>query len=278
MSEQEFATPTAPAETVESAPTPVEVVEEQPAASEESAPVEIAQITEEEGSEPKAVRELKEQRKKRQQAQQEAAYWKGVAEGRIQPQSNTPAPQTQAPVSTQLVAPKLDDFETYEEFESAKETYLVEKAKRAFTQEIQQRMQQTESQKIEMAFQERLAQEAENDPSISEIALDPTLPVSDAMASILKRSQLAPQILKYLHNNRTEAASIARMPPMEAAYKLGIVEAGLKAAPKTPPPKKVSMAPEPIKTVQTSGSQTIDEDKLPVDEWIARRNATAGRR
>jgi hypothetical protein len=82
---------------------------------------------------------------------------------------------------------------------------------------------------------------------------------------------MAPQLLKWLNNNRNEASRIASLPPIMAAHEIGMVAAGIKNTPKPAPPKRVSAAPDPIQTLTPSSSATVDEDDLPMEEYYKRR-------
>lgn len=250
----------------------------------ESAPEETTEVTEEtvqeetvakenpatQGSEPsKAVRELIEQRKKRQKAEQEAAYWRGQAEARAtQPEpTKQPAPVVQGPPQT----PKLDDYETFDEYEKAKEEYVIQAAEHRIAQRIQQQQQASRAQTVEQAFEARFAQAAKEDPTILEIRNDNTLPVSKVMGQLIQHSDEGIQVLKWLGKNREEAARISRLDPMRTAIEFGKIEASLSAAPKQEQPKKVSAAPAPISTVKTTTPTAVNEDDLPMEEYYKRR-------
>ena len=262
------------------------------AVAQESAPVEnVAEVQNEEvveappeqpvenpeasqGSEPsKAVRELIAQRQKRQKAQQEAAYWRGMAEARgTQSQQQAQPQATQAPAPTgPPAAPSLDNYETYEEYEKAREDYVIAAAEFRISQKFAQQQRATQQQTLARSFEERMVEAYKADPTIEEIRNDPTLPVSQVMAQLLQRSEMAPQILKWLNNNRENAARMTRMDPITVAMEFGRVEATLKATPKPAPRKKVSAAPTPIQTVQATSAAEIEEDDLPMEEYYKRR-------
>lgn len=237
----------------------------------EETPSQTEQNTEVEGAEPsKAVKELIAQRKKRQQAEQEAAYWKGVAEGRGTKQE----PTIQVPVKQELPSrpPHQDNFETFEEYEEARASYVLNKAKEEIRRELVENQRIQQENQLVRTFQERMEAAAKDDPTIIDIQNDTTLHISDAMAFVIKQSEEAPHILKWLDQNRDESKRISSLHPIMAAKELGKIEDSIKKKPTPKPPPKVSAAPEPIKTVTPSGSPSTDEDKLPLDEWIRRRN------
>lgn len=231
-------------------------------------------IENEEGAKPsKAVRELIEQRKKRQRAEQEAAYWRGMAEARgsAAPASPGSAPSQPKPEPA-LVEPKLDNFETYEEYERANRDYLLALAEQRVLARQRQMQKMEQERTVKTTFDQRIETAANEDPEIISIMEDPTLPVSNDMVPVLHSSDVAPQLLKWLHNNRKEAARIASLPGILAAREMGLIEAQIKFAPKPAPPKRVSAAPEPIPTVAPTTSAIVDENSLPYAEWAARRN------
>jgi len=216
----------------------------------------------------KVVSELIAQRKKRQDAEREAAYWKGRAEGRVEsePPKTTPPPGPTVPL-----APKLDQFETYEQYEVAKDEYLLQTAEHRAMQRLQADQQRQTAQTVEQTFQKRIDAAVKDDPSLADVMRDPTLPISAHMIPVLKESENAPKLLRWLDQNREEARRIANLPPLQAAREMGIAEARLSFAPVAEPPRKVSAAPEPVKTVTPTSSATVDEDNLPMEEYHKRR-------
>lgn len=241
----------------------------------ESAPVEpqgddaTVETTETAGSEPsKVVKELIAQRKKRQEAERELAYYKGLAEGRQAHPEPMKAPEVPQPIAP----PRLDEFQTYEEFEAANRQYVVQLAKQELVKEFEEKQAAKSEQEQAQAFQERITAAAAEDPRVAEIMRDPTLPVSTPMAEVIKASDVAPALLKYLDSHRADAQRIARMPTVLAARELGAIEATIKSTPPPPPPKRVSQAPAPVKTVEPTGAAVVDEAALPMDEWVKRRN------
>ena len=251
---------------VESAPTPVD-----PAVTPEPAPVE-GEVQEAEPS--KAVKELIAQRKKRQAAEQDAAYWRGVAEGR----SPKAEPAPVVPVTTEIKAPQLDDFETYEDFEVAKEEYVLARAEQRVMTKLQQEKVQQETRQVTQTFWEKVETLAESDPYLKDEIAVVGRNVNPLVADLVVKSEVGIDLVHYLSKNPQEATRISQMQPMQAAMELGKLGAQIKAAPKPEPPKRVSAAPEPIPTVTPAGNVVEDEDKLPIDQWVARRNAAAKRR
>ncbi len=223
---------------------------------------------------PSAVDELRAQRKRRQEAEREAAYWRGVAEaGGKKPE--VPAATPADPYAAPPVRPPLEPFEgDIARFEEADRRWVINQAKYEMAQEFrtatQAEARRTAQQTAEQQFQARIATAAEEDPQILDILNDPTLPLSEAMAPTIKESEAAPQLLRWLSQNRKEAFRIAQLNPLAAARELGKIEAQLALVPKPEPPRQVSAAPEPIRIVSPVSSATIDEDNLSMAEYHRR--------
>ena len=233
----------------------------------------------EDGSEPsKVVKELITQRHKRQEAERELAYLKGRLEGMAVQQSSSAPKEEPKP----LTKPNVEDFQTYEAYEDANQTFILEKAKQELRDEFRRNQEAEKVKAQNSAFVERMQAAAKNDPTLLSIMSDQTLPVSPAMADVIKASDAAPELLKILNSDRRESARIAALPPVIAARELGLIEAKLKFAPKPEPPKRVSDAPTPIATVTpVTGPAIVNEDDLPIDEWMRRerdRLRSKGRR
>lgn len=218
------------------------------------------------------IKQLAAQRKAEQEArikaEREAAYYRGLSEARG---GETPKPQATQPQEVQPVAPEFDQFETLEEYERAKDEYLVQLAEYRIAKRYVEHQKQQAEQAIQQQFTQRIDEAAAADPSFRDILNDPTLPVSKDMVQVLQHSELSPQILKWIHNNRAEAQKIMRMPLVLAAKELGAIEARIKATPKPEPPKRVSAAPEPIQALTPASPAVVDDEDLPMEEYYRRR-------
>lgn len=264
------------------------------AANQESAPEnqEVAASTEQavetpvdtgsEPEQPKAVKELIAQRKRRQEAEKEAAYWRGVAEANSRkPEQQEVQKQPAQVLGRPPVEPVLDNFESYDQFELAVRRYTVDLAKYELQQEVQQREAAKENQRKIESFKERLEKITEEDSTIADIVSDKTLPIHPTTVDLLRDSDHMAAILKKLNADRKEAQrlfNLCNTNPMAAAREFGKMELAIASTPKPEPPKRVSQAPEPIKPVAPAGNPAVDESNLPLNEWIARRNKAVGYR
>jgi hypothetical protein len=231
------------------------------------------ETTETKGPEPKplgdkGVDELITQRRKRQDAERQAAYWRGIAEGaRGQGQQQ----QTQQPPASQG-PPTIDQFENYDDFVSAKAEYnVMQKIQQQSRQSIQQNAQAT----INNGWNERLAKAREKFPDIDDAIERIGYHVSEPMAWIIKASNKGPELTRYLDLNPGEVTRIAQLNPILAAQEIGRLEAQITANPAIKP-NKISQAPEPIKNLSATGSvANVDFEKMSMDDYMKRRNEEA---
>ena len=106
-----------------------------------------------------------------------------------------------------------------------------------------------------------------------QVAYNPKLPITDAMAQTIQSSDVGPDMAYYLGSNPKEAERISRLSPLSQAKELGKIEAKLSD---NPPVKKTSNAPAPIApiTARSSGSPSLDTTdprsikSLSTSEWI----------
>jgi hypothetical protein len=106
-----------------------------------------------------------------------------------------------------------------------------------------------------------------------QVAYNPNLRVTDAMAQTIQASDIGPDVIYYLGTNPKEADRIARLPVLLQAKEIGRLEAKLVS---DPPVKRTSTAPAPIApvTARTTGSNSYDTTdprsikSMTTSEWI----------
>ena len=254
--------------TSQSAETPEVTATEQQAETVESAPATEATAIETTGemagSEPvkplgdKGKEELITQRKKRQEAERDAAYWKGVAEGRVQPQQAHQVQQIpQGP-------PVIDNFENYDD-------YLVAKTKFEVKQEAQQERLVQRRRELDENFNKQVRTFEEKTPDYHDVINNPDFVQSPAMEILIKGSDIGPELAYHLGKNTSESRRIAMLDPVSAAREIGKIEAKL-SIPKTTQTNRISQAPEPIKTVGAKGSTPTELEKIPIEDFMKQRN------
>jgi hypothetical protein len=285
VEQQPSAATEAPATSTEAkveTPTETPVVTEEPVVkTEEGKPAEAVETQKPDLA--KKDRENIHLRKRAQTAEQEAAYWRGVAAAREQ------QPQTQQPtqVSSVDAPPALPDASKFEggafsdEYRAAELSYAadlgawkVRQQQKADAEKAARATQEKTEQEREAALRAKMEAAEEEDPGISDILRDPNMPLSRPMYDAIRESDAAPKLFRYLSDNREEAKKIFYMTPAAAIRAVALIESKLTAPPVRPAVKVdiVSQAPAPMTTVRTAtGSPPVDEEHESPESFYARR-------
>lgn len=128
---------------------------------------------------------------------------------------------------------------------------------------------------INAAYEERVEEALEKYADFKQVALDPSLPVSNYMAQAIKSSDLGPDILYHLGENPKEATRISKLTPLLQAKEIGRIEALVASKPAAV--KKVTNAPAPITPVHAKGGSSGAFDttdsrsikSMSTSDWIA---------
>lgn len=129
--------------------------------------------------------------------------------------------------------PKIDQFETEEDFEKAQEAYEDALVQYNFKIREQQEAERAEQQRVEdeqKALKEGWTKQL--DEAITEygkeefeaVALNKDMPVSDVMFAAITSMPMGTHVLFYLGEHLDKAAEIAKMPPFEATRALNRIE------------------------------------------------------
>ena len=234
----------------------------------------------------KRIRQLVAQRKeaeeKREKEQQEKEYWRGLAEGRQTP-APAPSPKNLAPV-----APNIDKSETYEDYEAAREKYLIDRTKWEIRQEQaegEQRQKKAKEQEQRKAEMGRVAQNWETQkiaaqdryPDFHTAISDPSFVQTAVTDFLIRESSLAADLAYYLAKNPAEMAKLNTAAPHVAAKAIGVLENKIEKERASVVKSVLSQAPTPIETVSGGkGADDVDDDNLPIEEYIKRRNRKQG--
>lgn len=206
--------------------------------------------------------------REREEAKRETEYWREQAM-KGQPKAE--------PTKTDE-KPKVDQFQSYEEYLEALADYKAEQKyaerERKREQETQQERATREMNDMRASFAERAEQVAEKYEDFEEVAFSPDVPVSKAMVPAILSSEMGPELMYYLGQNPKEAARIARLPPIAAVRELGRLEAKLSE----PPQKRPSKAPEPINPVGTRAEAGKDPSRMTDAEWMKWRESELSKR
>ena len=174
----------------------------------------------------------------------------------------TEAQARKAPVEI----PPIEQFNSPDEYADA----LAErKAEELLARREQARMQ---SEIIE-SYHDKEEDARNKYDDFEQVAYNPKLPITDAMAQTIQASEVGPDMSYYLGSNPKEADRISRLSPLQQAKELGKIEAKLADNPVV---KKTSSAPAPIApiTARSSGSPATDTTdprsikSMSTSEWI----------
>lgn len=163
----------------------------------------------------------------------------------------------------QKQAPSQEQFDDYDDYVVEKASYKMERDRLNSQSESLQRS-------IDETFQLRVDAAREIYTDYDVVAQNPALPITDAMAEVIKDSDQGPDIAYYLGKNPKEALRIATLSKTRQAVEIGKLEDRLsKPAPIKKPP------PAPINPVTGSSIGTVAKDpsKMSDKEWFAARYA-----
>jgi hypothetical protein len=176
--------------------------------------------------------------------------------------------QQQRPVSAP--APTADQFANVDEYAQAL-------AERKAQELVQQRDQRQQQEALLENYQEREEAAREKYDDFEQVALNPKLPITTLMAQTIQASDVGPDVAYYLGSNPKEAERISRLPAYLQAKEIGRIEAKVQSS---PPAKKTTAAPSPIKPVTArSASTTYDTTdprsvkNMTTSEWIEAERA-----
>ncbi|OGA94975.1 MAG: hypothetical protein A3E79_06300 [Burkholderiales bacterium RIFCSPHIGHO2_12_FULL_61_11] len=174
---------------------------------------------------------------------------------------------TRTPEATRSTEPLTpDQFDTWEDYAEALSDQKAEAKDRA-------RENQRQQSAIDSGYADRVEKALDKYDDFEQVAYNPNLKITAAMAETIKASDTGPDIAYYLGSNPKEAARIAELPPLQQAREIGKIEAKVIA---NPPVKKTSSAPDPITPVKGNASgQSFDTTDprstktMSDSEWIA---------
>lgn len=128
----------------------------------------------------------------------------------------------------------------------------------------------SQHQMNEAAFAAQQTEARRELPDYDAVVGNPSLPITPAMAEVIKAADQGARIAYYLGKNPQAAAQIAGLPPVQMALALGRIEAAV-SAPRTAPP--VTNAPAPISPVRPKATAATDPLKMSHSEFVKWRDA-----
>lgn len=191
-------------------------------------------------------------------ATREAAYWKGVADGKKEPEVVKPA-------STEL---DPANFETYEDYVQASIKKGIEEGIKG----IQEGQKAEKKAETIQTIQKQYGEARKVHEDFNEIALNPALPINQNIMDAAMGDNFA-EILYELGKNPEKAAEIAVMSPLQAAREIGKIEARITNPAIKPKPKETN-APPPVPTVGGPSADNVPDDKKSKEQLHAKWEKT----
>jgi hypothetical protein len=149
--------------------------------------------------------------------------------------------------------PKESDFTDWSDFIAAKAVWASEKhhaTRQTTAMQAERDSMRAESAAMrQAAWSEQVETAKATYTDFEKVAYDPSTPINEAMKEVIMSSDQGADLAYFLGSNRSEAARIARMPPLEAARAMGRIEAKISA----PPARTSTKAPAPIRPVNPRG-------------------------
>ena len=182
--------------------------------------------------------------------------------------------------SQNLSEPKQSDFPDFDKYQAAlsafymmrgfdgREAARLESEAKARFEKVQQAKQE-QAQEAAQNWAAQISEAQQKYPDFDQVARNPNLPISPALAEQITGSDVAGDLAYYLGKNPEQAARLSSLPPVEMARAIGRIEQQVSA----PQPKTVSTAPQPISPVKPKATPVLDPSKMPYDEYVAARKA-----
>jgi hypothetical protein len=235
--------------------------------AEVSAPEQVATAAPEpEVTAPEAVEPTAEAAKTFSQEELDAAIGKRLAREQRKWEREQAAKAAEKQLKAPAEIPPIEQFNSPDEYA---EVLAERKAEELLARREQARMQ---SEIIE-SYHDKEEDARNKYDDFEQVAYNPKLPITDAMAQTIQSSDVGPDMAYYLGSNPKEADRISRLSPLQQAKELGKIEAKLADNPVV---KKTSSAPAPIApiTARSSGSSATDTTdpraikSMTTSEWI----------
>jgi hypothetical protein len=217
-------------------------------------------------------RERKEAQDRALEAVKEAAYLKGRLEASHTPEPVQTAPMAPEDILFEVPRPSEDDFETFDDYEVAKEDWLVAKAEhRAMTKLVRQEAQRQTSASTGSWLQEAPADLPDFLAKVTLPVDQGGAPLSSEMVEICRASKVGHQLLYQLASDPQEVARLRALPPHLMGMELSRREEKLRITPAQA--KRISDAPAPIRPL-TPAAASLNKplEELPIDEFMRERN------
>lgn len=173
-----------------------------------------------------------------------------------------PAPKAAEPQG----APKLEQFESFDDYVSAKAEWVAEQKFRTLTESQQRAAQEQQAKRqqaeVSQSWQQRVESARTSVPDYDEIIESADVVLSPAMGQAIVESEQGPMVALYLARHPEEAEKLASLSPTAVARAIGRIEAKLEGEQIN---KTQSTAPKPPSPVR--GSTVKPTSALEADDY-----------
>ena len=173
-------------------------------------------------------------------------------------------------------APKLEDFDNFDDYITAKTEYLADRKIQATLSEREQRAAAAQAQaaqaKTAEGWQKRVAIASEEIPDFYEVVANADVPMTPAMQQAIVESDVGPKLAYYLATHPDEAADLADLSPV------AVIRALTRIEDKLAKPVKASSAPDPITPVGSKAKAEKDPSSMTDSEFAAWRKRQIAQR
>lgn len=177
--------------------------------------------------------------------------------------------------------PTLEEYNfNVVEFQRAHSAWAVQNALKTEREKTQQAESTQQQQKVVDAYNERIADFADDHPDFPEVVGSIAYPLSAEIQLAIMAHEKGAEIAYHLGNNDDDAFSLASIQPHLAAAAVERLASRLTAAPSQAPtqatqpnpiqPKPISSAPPPAPSVSGRSPSETPPEKLTDDEWYKR--------
>lgn len=226
-----------------------------------------------EGQEPPRGRKSAQQRineitRAKYEAERNAAYWRGIAEGSRPQTQQAPESTTREPPAK----PNLTDFTDYETFIEALTDWKTDQkvTEAAYNQRAAsfQERQQAEAMELARGWASKQESARKSIPDYDEVLGGAETVVAPYVTDAILTSDRGPEVAYHLAKNPALADKLNKLGPIAAAREIGRIEAALeKSSPGTPR----SAPPPPAKTTRSSATIPGDPAKMSHEEYRTMR-------
>lgn len=160
--------------------------------------------------------------------------------------------------------PKLEDYESTEDWVEALADYKVDQRQAISKKEAEEAKQQEETAKVIKSFERKTAKFEETHPDFQDVMDDlKDYEIPGYVMEAVMTADLAPDVAYFLGNNQEELEKILDKSPAAAIRAIGRLEAKLEKS----EPEEVSKAPAPLKTLKGKGTSVEDPSYVKGDDF-----------